>query len=204
MKRLFYLSARRMLYAFRAWREYWRPVGPFFFRHVRAEGIAVARAGENDIELLSRFLPAKHPGKHADRLEAQKKGVVEYLIAWYGIPVGYVVVVWDPRNAVRVEELPGLKEGTGYMEDLYVHPAARGKGVGRLLWEAGERRLKDAGCRAVLTTAMLSNPAMERTHLRKGYRLLDSKAHDYRTEYTDEKGRKRIWSTRVRFFTRDL
>jgi ribosomal protein S18 acetylase RimI-like enzyme len=204
MKRFFYLAARRILYALRVWREYFRPVGPFFFRQLRPIDLDVSPIRETDVALLERFLPSKHTGKHRDRLEAQNRGVVEYLVARYGIPVGYVLVVWDPKNAVRVEELAALPEGTGYMEDLYIHPAARGKGIGRLLWEAGERQLEEKGYRAVLTTVMHSNPEMENTHLRKGYRPLDSRFYDYRTEYTDENGRKRTWSTRVKYFTRDL
>ena len=204
MKRFFYFGARRVLYALRTWREYLRPVGPFFFKSLRATDVTITRAGKKDIPLLEHFLPSKHAGKHRDRLQAQDKGIVEYLIASFGVPVGYVVVVWDPKDAVNVEELEGLPDRTGYMEDLYIHPAARHKGIGRLLWEAGERRLREKGYRAVLTTAMLSNPEMERTQLRRGYKPLDSRFYDYQTSYTDKDGRRKTWSTKVRYFTRDL
>lgn len=204
MKRIFYSWARKLIYTLRAWRGYLEPVGPFFFKALRLSDVTVAPVRDEDLLLLERFLPSKHAGKHRDRFEAQARGTVEYLVARYGIPVGYVLVVWKPEDALRVGELPALPERTGYMEDLYIHPAAQGKGIGRLLWEAGERRLREEGYRAVLTTVMYSNPEMERTHLRKGYRALDSKFHDYRTEYTDRHGRRRAWSTRVRYFTRDL
>ncbi len=204
MKRLFYLAARRILYALRAWREYFRPVGPLVFKHIRPVDVVVARVCENDIKLLDHFLPSKHASKHRDRLREQNEGTVEYLIASYGIPIGYVLVVWNPKDSEPLGELAGLEDGTGYMEDLYIHPAARGKGVGRLLWEAGELRLKEKGYRAVLTTVMRSNPEMESTHLRKGYKPLDSNFYDYHTSYTDVHGRKRTWSTKVKYFKRDL
>ena len=57
---------------------------------------------------------------------------------------------------------------------------------------------------AVLGTVMLSNPEMESTHLRRGYRPLDSKIYDYRTRYKDKNGCERVWSTRVRYFIRNL
>ena len=204
MKRFFYFAARRIIYGLRAWREYFRPVGPLIFKHIRPECVVVAKVRENDIKLLEHFLPSKHASKHRDRLQAQNEGTVEYLIAWYGIPVGYVLIVWDPKDAEPLRELTGLKEGTTYTEDLYVHPAARGKGIGNLLLDTGDERLRERGYRAVLGTVMVSNPEMEGTVLRRGYKPLDSKIYDYHTHYTDKNGRKRTWRTKVRYFKKDL
>jgi ribosomal protein S18 acetylase RimI-like enzyme len=204
MRKPLYAVARRALYTFRAWREYFRPVGPLLFKHMRPADVVVARVGEKDIALLERCLPSKHASKHRDRLQAQKEGTAEYLVAWYGIPIGYILIVWDVNDAEPLRELAGLEEGTTYMEDLYVHPAARGKGIGKLLWDAGDARLRERGYRAVLGTVMLSNPEMEGTHLRRGYRPLDSKIYDYRTRYKNKNGCERVWSTRVRYFIRDL
>lgn len=204
MNKYLYAAARRALYRWRAWREYLRPVGPVLFKHLRPEDIVVARADEKDMEEMERVLPSKHASKHRDRLKAQQDGRYEYLVARYGIPVGYILIVWNPNDVEPLRELAGLETGTAYMEDLYIHPAARGKGIGRLLWDAGEERLRERGYRAVLSTVMLSNPEMERTHLRRGCRPLDSKVYDYRESYTDGNGRRRVWSTRVRYFLRDL
>jgi GNAT superfamily N-acetyltransferase len=204
MKKYLYTAARRMLYKLRAWREYFRPIGPGVFKHIAPEDIVIRQVCETDIKLLDNFLPSKHFSKHRERFQAQTEGKVEYLIAWYGLPIGYILVVWNPTDAEPLKRLGQLEDGTSYLEDLYVHPAARGKGVGKLLWDAGDQRLREKGFTSVLGTVMLTNPEMEGTHRRRGYRLFDDKIYDYETTYTDKDGMPHTWSTKVKYFIRDL
>jgi len=204
MKKYLYTAARRILYSLRARREYFRPIGPLVFKHITPEDVVIKKVCEKDIKLLDNLLPSKHFSKHSDRLQAQTDGTVEYLIAWYGVPVGYILAVWDPTDAEPLRQLKGLKEGTSYLEDLYVHPAARGKGVAKRLWDAGDQRLREKGYTAVLGTVMLTNPEMEGTHIRRGYRLLDDNIYDYDTVFKDKNGVTHTWSTKVKYFIRDL
>lgn len=204
MKKYLYIAARRILYSLRAWREYFRPVGPAVFKHITPDDVVIKRVCEQDIKLLDNFLPSKHFSKHIDRFQAQTEGKVEYLIGWCGVPVGYIFIVWDPADLEPLRQLGNIEEGTSYMEDLFIHPAARGKGVGRLIWDAGEQCMRDRGTTSVLTTVMLTNPEMEGTHLRRGYRRFSDTVYDYSVPYTDKNGVSHTWSTKVKYFIKDL
>ena len=204
MKKYLYTAARRILYSLRARREYFRPVGPAVLKHITPEDVVIKKVCEKDLQLLDNFLPSKHFSKHGDRFQAQTDGTVEYLIAWYGVPIGYILAVWNPTDAEPLKQLKDIKEGTSYLEDLYVHPGARGKRVGKLLWDAADQRLREKGYTAVLGTVMLTNPEMEGTHMRRGYRLFDDNIYDYPTTYTDKNGVAHTWSTKVKYFIRDL
>jgi diamine N-acetyltransferase len=65
--------------------------------------------------------------------------VIRVLIAeWQGAPVGFALYFFNFSTFVG---RPGL-----YLEDLFVRPALRGKGVGRALLRALARIARDRGC----------------------------------------------------------
>ena len=74
---------RKLLGEFRAKREYLRSIGFMLFRHVNPKDVRVATANEDGIKALETFLSSGDFAKHRKRLENQREGLVEYLIAWH-------------------------------------------------------------------------------------------------------------------------
>lgn len=76
----------------------------------------------------------------------------ECLLAdWHGAPAGFALFF---HNYSTFEGRAGL-----YLEDIYVRPAARGRGVGRALMRALARTALERGCRRFELSVLHWNPA---------------------------------------------
>ncbi len=79
-----------------------------------------------------------------------------------GTPLGYITgrVVVDPRRVLARR---------GIIEDWYVEPAHRGRGVGALLLDKLEGRFAAAGCEAIESGTWSSNHGARHAHEALGY-----------------------------------
>jgi GNAT superfamily N-acetyltransferase len=97
----------------------------------------------HEVERVVEQLPGRSRTQHERRLDAQRNGKYRYLIAWIdGVAVGHVGVGF-PDDA-RIDELVEWR-GLALVDDLYVLPPARGRGIGRVLMEMLEAEVRAAG-----------------------------------------------------------
>jgi GNAT superfamily N-acetyltransferase len=82
-----------------------------------------------------------------------------YLVAWEGgEPVGHVHVAWA-----------GTKLGVPALQDMFVVPARRGRGIGTALVQEAERRAAARGHRTTSLGVSEFNPDAQRLYERLGY-----------------------------------
>ena len=82
-----------------------------------------------------------------------------------GNPVGFVEV------ALRTEYVNGTTSSpVGYVEGLYVVPAARKQGVARALMGAAEGWVRDRGCRELVSDVAWDNRISQAAHQALGFR----------------------------------
>ncbi|HYJ86550.1 MAG TPA: GNAT family N-acetyltransferase [Pyrinomonadaceae bacterium] len=114
------------------------------------ESLRIEPATERDIPLILEFVRGlAEYEKHLDRVEATEERIrktlfgaepaAQVVFAYDNdTPVGYAVFFYTYSSFVA---LPGM-----YLEDLFVKPEARGKGVGRELLRYLARLAKEKGC----------------------------------------------------------
>jgi GNAT superfamily N-acetyltransferase len=103
----------------------------------------------------------------ADRLERQRRDECVYLVAWEGgTPIGQVLLHrWRP-SALAVA---GVVDSLPYIEDVFVLPEWRDRGVGTALLEAAESAAAARGDRGVSLAVSTGNSAARRLYTRLGY-----------------------------------
>jgi len=109
----------------------------------------------------------RHPVVVADRLARQRRDECVYLVAWeHGSPVGQVLVHHRRPAALAVadtiDELP-------YLEDAFVLPEWRNRGIGTALLASAERATADRGDRGLSLAVSVGNAAARRLYARLGY-----------------------------------
>jgi len=62
-----------------------------------------------------------------------------------------------------------LSSPVGYIEGIYVEPACRGQGIGRVLMEHAQAWCRAQGCREMATDAELDDEAAQRFHRHMGF-----------------------------------
>jgi GNAT superfamily N-acetyltransferase len=109
--------------------------------------LQIRRARPADLEVLIREL-----GQRVffdDRMSRQHKNLGMLLVAWLDDrPIG-VIYLWleEAEEAELREHLPG----TPILNHLEIHPDHRGQGIGTMLLDAAERRLRMLGfCQVAL------------------------------------------------------
>lgn len=115
--------------------------------------VVVAELRADEVELVDSRLPL-------NRLDQQRADASTYLVAWEGDrPVGHAHVAWNGTHL----ELPEL-------QDMFVLPELRGRGIGAELVDAAERLARERGHeRMSLSVSLDGNPVARRLYERLGY-----------------------------------
>ncbi len=106
-----------------------------------------------DLELVDRHLPL-------NRLDQHTAEGSTYLVAWDGdLPVGHAHIAWSGTHL-------GLPE----IQDVYVAPGARRRGIATLLTRAAEDAVRARGWEQVsLSVSEAGNPAARSLYAGLGY-----------------------------------
>jgi GNAT superfamily N-acetyltransferase len=104
----------------------------------------------------------------ADRLERQRRDECIYLVAWEGgTPVGQALLHRRRPAALAVWE--ATVDSLPYLEDVFVVPEWRNRGIGTALLEAAERAAAANGAAAVTLAVSTGNSGARRLYERLGY-----------------------------------
>jgi GNAT superfamily N-acetyltransferase len=104
----------------------------------------------------------------ADRLERQRRGECIYLVAWEGgTPVGQALLHRRRPAALTVSD--ARVDGLPYVEDVFVLPEHRNRGIGSALLEAAETAAAAQGDPAVTLAVSTGNAGARRLYERLGY-----------------------------------
>ncbi len=119
--------------------------------------LTIKPLGRRELRRLEQRLP-RPPGKHAERLERQRRGHGLYLVAWEDrAPVGHVLVSWVGRA------------GCPEIQDLAVATPYRQRGVATRLMDEAERAAAARSGRVGLSVG-IDNAAARRLYEARGYR----------------------------------
>ena len=134
-------------------------------------------------------LDSFYPDKHRKRLDIQQREEAVYLIAWYGgVPVGHGLLKWagsgDGAIAARLKCCPDV-------EDLFVHPDYRSRGIGARLLECAEGMAVEKGLPGIGLGVSVENARALALYRRLGYEDAGFGEYIDRWHYTDENGHKR-------------
>ena len=110
----------------------------------------IEAASMDQLEAIGEGLPERPRALHARRISQQDQDHSLYLLAWKREgPVGHVVVKWPawPESPFAVEWQ--ARYGCSMVEDLWICPDSRGKGIGRALMETAHARTGQRGIGSV-------------------------------------------------------
>ncbi len=132
--------------------------------------VRAADRGDRDawVALRAALWPDAEPRAHAVELEAllraADRAAAFLAFAADGTALGFA------EASVRVDYVNGTDgPPVGFLEGLYVAPAARRHGVGRALVAAVERWTHERGCRELASDARLDNAAGHAAHRAYGF-----------------------------------
>lgn len=133
-------------------------------------GVEIRPLQAADVDAVSATL--RHRVVVADRLQRGRRGECLYAIAWDGTrPVGQALLHWRRPAALAIR--PDLDE-LPYLEDLFVLPAERRRGVGTALLAACLAAARARGDPAITLAVNVENHAARRLYDRLGYRRPDT------------------------------
>lgn len=95
---------------------------------------------------------------------------LEHLAEEYGPPSGAFLLAWEDGVALGCVGLRRTAEGAGEMKRLYAVPAARGKGVGRMLAEAIVAAARDLGYASVVLDTLPTMTEAQALYASLGFR----------------------------------
>ena len=149
---------------------------------------AIRPLGNEELGLLEQHIAFDWANlkKHRQRLDAQREGKAVYLVAWDGkLPVGHALLKWDgaddPPIADKVRGCPDI-------EDVFVCPDFRSRGVGTRLLNAAERTARQRGYARVGLGVNIDNTRARGLYDRRGYRDAGLGEYQIRWKYTDRNG----------------
>ena len=149
-----------------------------------SEGAVVVRpATEADLEAVTALLVKQLRGHHVQTLEARIASGAERML--HHVERGRILIADAAGSPVGVAALSfawPLEYGdrSAWLEELYVEPAARGRGIGTCLLRAALRVAAEAGAIAVDLEVEADHARAARLYAREGFRSL-ARTHWVRT-----------------------
>ena len=144
--------------------------------------------GEEEVELLYQHIAFDWANwkKHRQRLDRQREGHGVYLVAWdENLPVGHAFLRWDgPSDHPIASKLHGCPD----IEDLFVSPDFRSRGIGSQLLNFAERLTKQKGYSQVSLGVDIDNPRARALYDRRGYGDAGFGVYKIRWRYSDRNG----------------
>jgi len=140
--------------------------------------------------------------KHRERLGKQDAGKAIYLIAWCrNFPVGHVLLEWsgttDEPMQSQLVHCPNL-------EDLYVIPQYRSKGVGTYLLQEAEARAQQGGYHRIGLGVGVDNSGARRLYQHLGYEGGYFGEYKSRGSYIDQEGKEQNWEETCIYLVKPL
>jgi len=201
MTRLFYTLLRMIRFGITRLRLWFSPSTRALFENIDSERIEISPVRNEDVVGLEKFLTSGDFMKHRKRLAGQEAGAGTYLIARGNVPAGHIYIIWKgcqegpPAEREKREPL---------IEDFYVHPAARGKGIGRALLQRAEDLIRERGYHGAGVSVIVTNPPVEKMYKRAGYRDSGYGKFISRRTFTGRNGRTSQWSKKVSYLIKKL
>jgi len=127
----------------------------------------VARTRPQHYRLSLTLRDARWTTSEAIRRQRKARGF--FLIAEVGgNPAGFLsaAVAGFPPRWARLEERPNLQ---GHIDDVFVEPVVRNRGVGTALFKAAEKRLRAMGCDNLRLGVVAGNTGARRFYRRLGF-----------------------------------
>lgn len=119
-----------------------------------------------ELELLADSISARPLEKHRERLQQQTQGALLYLIAWEdGTATGHELLRWRGRL------------GYPQVEDLFVRPDRRDRGIGTSLLEAAEHEARRRGFERIGLGVAVDNEGARRLYTRCGYESAEAEPY---------------------------
>jgi GNAT superfamily N-acetyltransferase len=150
---------------------------------------------------VARRMPWRPASRHVERAIGQRTGRAVYLLAWEeGAPVGHSFVKWPGELTSRQARTEGCVE----VEDLYVVPEARERGIGGALLEASEACARRAGYTRIGLAVALENDRARRLYAHHGYRDAGHGVFTLRWTSLDDEGLEQTWREQCTYLVKDL
>ena len=125
------------------------------------------------------------PGKHRDRFARQQERSVVYLVAWLNDrPVGHGLVKWQGADNPELHSIHDCPD----IEDLFVNPTVRSRGIGSRLLEAAENLARERGYAKIGLAVGVENPRAHALYESRGYRDAGAGVYTERWSLVDANG----------------
>jgi len=124
---------------------------------------------EDELDRLScKLLEAGRFIDHQKRLRAQQERKAVYLVAWEDeTPVGHVILHWDSDTSGEPDAIRALH--VPRVEDLWVMPGQRGRGISRQLMDRVEELVRRQGHRQIGLDVTTDDRFARALYERRGY-----------------------------------
>ena len=154
--------------------------------------VEIRAAVADELPLLDAHLdPERLAGRHADRLAQQRRGELTYLVAWRcGLPIGHGMARW---TGTRDEPVASRLTGCAHIEDLFVAPRYRSRGVGSRILARAERLARERGFGRIGLAVGIDNPRARALYERGGYADAGFGAFEIGGTYQNRRGEVRRW-----------